>query len=217
MKCPHCLENFYDSSKAVVFGADKAGDWATVSQTCPACKRIVVDLAVGKRSTANPARLGTTELDFRVFPKGTNRPPCPDSVPVGIQEDYSEACLVLQDSPKASAALSRRALQHVLRDAAGVKKSDLAKEIQEVLDSGKLPTHLADSIDAIRNIGNFSAHPQKSINTGEILPVEPQEADWTLEVLEQLFDFYYEQPTRLRARRDALNAKLAEAGKPAMK
>jgi len=98
-----------------------------------------------------------------------------------------------------------------------VKHSDLAKEIQEVLDSGKLPSHLAESIDAVRNLGNFAAHPLKSQHTGEIIDVNPGEAEWNLDVLESLFDFYFVQPAVLKAKRDALNAKLKEAGKPPMK
>ena len=34
-------------------------------------------------------------------------------------------------------------------------------EIQELLDGGKLPTYIAESIDAVRNIENFAAHPLK--------------------------------------------------------
>ena len=98
-----------------------------------------------------------------------------------------------------------------------MKHSDLAKEIQEVLDSGKLPSHLAESIDAVRNLGNFAAHPLKSQHTGEIIDVNPGEAEWNLDVLESLFDFYFVQPAVLKAKRDALNAKLKEAGKPPMK
>jgi hypothetical protein len=37
---------------------------------------------------------------------------------------------------------------------------------------------LADSIDAIRNIGNIVAHTTKNKSTGEILPVEVGEAEW---------------------------------------
>lgn len=37
------------------------------------------------------------------------------------------------------------------------------------------------------------------------------------DMLESLFDFYYVQPALLKAKRDALNKKLAESGKPAMK
>jgi hypothetical protein len=93
----------------------------------------------------------------------------------------------------------------------------LINEIQQVLDSGKLPTPLADNIDAIRNIGNFGAHPNKSKSTGEVVQVEPDEAEWNLDVLESLFDFYFVQPARAKAKKVALNKKLADAGKPPVK
>lgn len=156
-------------------------------------------------------------LEYLVRPKVSFRPPPPPEVPAGYAGDYLEACLVLADSPKASSALSRRCLQSLLRGEAHVKPSDLAKEIQEALDSGKLPTHIAEAIDAVRNIGNFAAHPIKSQASGEIVDVEPGEADWNLDVLEALFDFYFVQPERTRQRRAALNQKLADAGKPPVK
>ena len=120
-------------------------------------------------------------------------------------------------SAKASAALSRRCLQLLLRDKAKVKHQDLVKEIQELLDRGTLPSHIAESLDAARNIGNFAAHATKSKSTGEIVPVEDGEAEWNLDVLESLFDFYFVSPARTKARRDALNKKLADAGKPPLK
>ncbi len=66
----------------------------------------------------------------------------------------------------------------------------------------------------VRNVGNFAAHPMKDTNSGAILPVEDHEAEWNLDVLEGLFDFYYVQPEKNRIRRAALNAKLQAAGKP---
>jgi hypothetical protein len=138
-------------------------------------------------------------------------------VPEEFAADYREACLTLSDSPKASAALSRRCLQHILRETAKVKPSNLADEIQMVIDSKTLPSHLVESLDAIRNIGNFAAHPIKSKSSGEVLDVEPGEGEWNLDVLESLFDFYFVQPAELKKKRDALNAKLKEAGKPELK
>jgi hypothetical protein len=154
---------------------------------------------------------------MQVWPKGISRAPVPSEGPSEIVEDYKEACLVISESPKASAALSRRCLQNLLRLVGGVKPGDLSTEIQQVLDSGKLPTAVAENIDAIRNIGNFAAHPNKSKGSGEVLPVEPDEAEWTLDVLESLFDFYFVQPARAKAKRDALNKKLQDAGKPPLK
>ena len=68
-----------------------------------------------------------------------------------------------------------------------------------------------------RNIGNLAAHPTKNKGTGEIIDVEPGEADWQLDTLEGLFDFYFVQPALLQARKDALNDKLQKAGKPPLK
>jgi hypothetical protein len=157
----------------------------------------------------------TSERIFR--PKVSGRAPIPPEVPENLAKDYIESCLVLADSPKASAALSRRCLQSLLRDYATVKPSDLSKEIDEVRAKGVLPSHLSESIDAVRNIGNFAAHPAKDKTTGEIVEVEAGEAEWNLDVLEGLFDFYFVQPAATKAKRDALNLKLQAAGKPPLK
>lgn len=145
------------------------------------------------------------------------RSPCPPEVSEKYGEDYKEACLVLSDSPKASAALSRRCLQNILRDVAKVKPATLNDEIDEILKRGDLPSYIADSIDGIRNIGNFAAHPVKSKSSGEIIEIEPGEAEWNLDVLESLFDFYFVQPAKIKSKKDALNKKLKEAGKHPMK
>lgn len=154
---------------------------------------------------------------FLGYPKAPTRPAPPSQVPSEFAEDYIEAALVIIESPKASAALSRRCLQHILREKAAVKHSDLAKEIDQVISGNSLPSYLAEAIDAVRNIGNFAAHPIKSTSSGEVVPVEPGEAEWNLDVLEGLFDFYFVQPELLKNRRATLNAKLASAGKPPVK
>ena len=50
-----------------------------------------------------------------------------------------------------------------------------------------------------------------------MIEVEPGEAEWLLETLEGLFDFYFVQPAKLEKKRDALNKKLGAAGKPPLK
>ena len=122
---------------------------------------------------------------------------------------------MLNLSPKASAALSRRCLQTVLREAGRSKERDLSKQIDEVLP--KLPSHIGEQVDAIRNTGNFAAHPNKSKSTGEIVEVEPGEAEWNLDVLDLLFDHYYVGPKIAEKKRAALDQKLQDAGKPPLK
>ena len=210
MKCPHCLVAFHDEWKRTAIGADKEYQYFCRSTACPACSKIIV--AIDETHVRNPAIIHGTWL---AYPKQASRAPLPPDVPSPYRQDYVEACNVLADSAKASAAISRRCLQMILRDVAKVKPSDLSKEIDEVLP--RLPSHLAEAIDAIRNIGNLAAHPSKSTNTGAVVDVEPGEAEWLLEVLEGLFDFYFIQPAILQKKRDALNQKLADAKKPPMK
>jgi hypothetical protein len=191
-----------------------------MQETCPACDQVVLRLLAGDPIFDQSGKFsgfhGILE-HFYAYPKRASRQPCPPEVPPDFADDYKEACLVISDSTKASAALSRRCLQNLLREAAKVQPGNLADEIQQVIDSGKLPSSLVESIDAVRNIGNFAAHPMKSQKSGEILPVEPGEAEWNLDVLESLFDFYFVQPEVIRKKREALNKKLKDAGKPPVK
>ncbi len=223
MRCPHCLVEFHARVEWISFGEDKDGKWAIEKYKCPnpKCGKYIIYLVNGESILPHDAfgfhGLGDVKKRIMVYPKGSSHPPVPTEVPPMLAEDYTEACLVLPDSPKASAALSRRCLQNLLREKAKVKHGNLANEIEDVINSGTLPTYLVEVIDVVRNVGNFATHPLKSQKTGEILPVEPAEAEWNLNVLEALFDFYFVQPEVVREKRAALDDKLKEAGKKPMK
>ena len=174
---------------------------------CPNCNRIVVGVSVFDEQIQDAT-------DITVWPFLTERP-VPSEVPSHIAEDYREACRTLSISPKASAALSRRCLQTVLREAGKTTKHNLADQIDEVLS--KLPGPIAEDVDAIRTVGNFATHPIKDTSTGQIVEVEAGEAEWNLEVLDLLFDHYYVQPALSQQRRDALNKKLQDSNKPPLK
>jgi hypothetical protein len=225
MKCPHCLVEFHAQVQYIDCGNDVNGDWVLKRFDCPNpnCKKLILFLTNctairfnhgGGRGVSS---IQSQKSERLVLPKGISRLAAPPEVPREYREVYEEACAVLPDSAMASAALSRRCLQQLLRDKGGFKSKNLADEIQMAIDSNILPSHITESIDGIRNIGNFAAHPLKSTNTGEIIPVEPGEAEWNLDVIEFLFDFYFVQPAIIKKRRDALNQKLQDAGKPAMK
>jgi hypothetical protein len=112
-------------------------------------------------------------------------------VPRHFAQDYREACLVLADSPRASAALSRRCLQRLLQEQAQVTPGDLGGEIEAVLRAGLLPITLASALDTVRVLGKFLTNPQKSTSPGTIVHAEPGEAQWLLTVLEALFTHYF--------------------------
>ena len=146
-----------------------------------------------------------------------NRGPVSAQAPAPIGEDYVEACLVLRFSAKASAALSRRCLQTILHEH-GYKARDLAREIELLLNESDprnaIPELLRLTVDTIRGFGNFSAHPVTDLTTLQIIPVEPEEAKWCREIIEEMFQHFYVRPKQAKARKAALDAKLAAAGKP---
>ncbi len=228
MKCPHCLVEFHSEVEWVYLDKDKDGDWAIEKYSCPNhdCGKVIIYLVQG-RAEYYPgydggggrgfSHIHPVNKRFLVNPKSSNRPPVPPEVPPDFTEDYTESCLVLPDSPKASAALSRRCLQNILREKARAKPSNLADEIQEILDKNLLPSYIAEIVDAVRNIGNFAAHPTKSKQTGEIIDVETGEAELNLDVIEALFDFYFVNPALIAKKKAAINQKLQDAGKPPMK
>lgn len=211
MKCPHCGIAFHPNWQTHSLGQDRIAKFLAEFCTCADCQTGIVKL------TARGLFKTHEHTTYIAYPKHAPREPIDASIPPDFTEDYHEACAVLNDSAKASAALSRRCLQHILREQTKVKHSDLSKEIDELLGRNTLPSHLSEALDAIRNIGNFAAHPIKSTNTGEIVPVEPGEAEWCLDVLEQMFDYYFVGPAKTKAKKDALNQKLQDAGKPPMK
>jgi hypothetical protein len=179
---------------------------------CPICgKTIVEGSLIGATGGGQSAGPGV------IYPTGSSRPLPPEVAAVArnVADDFAEAVAVLPKSRKASAALSRRCLQMILKTVGGAKKKDLADQIDEVLPH--LPPSIAQNVDAIRQVGNFAAHPMKSTNTGEIVEVEDAEAEWLLDVLEELCDHYYVAPAKAAAQRDALNKKLKDAGKPPLK
>ncbi len=219
MKCPHCGVAIPWTPAHNLIGQEGETQWLAETQICAGCNKLIVQLVqrgpapVGPHGQLAP-NAGPQLQRVQAVPRSSQRPPCPPEVPAAIRMDYVEACLVLEDSPKASAALSRRCLQHILRDKGNVKPGDLANEIDQVIDAGKLPSAITESLDAVRVIGNFAAHPMKSTNTGGVIDVEVGEAEWNLDVIETLMDVLYVRPALLEARKAALNAKLGEAGKP---
>jgi Domain of unknown function (DUF4145) len=213
MKCPHCSVSFHaapDRSLVTYHGGHTP--YFVTSYHCPACKKYILAFDSGNYQTIRNQKL--------IVPSGSSRGPVPVEVPENISADYVEACNILPISPKASAALARRALQTILREQ-GYKAKDLAKEIEMLLnetDARKaIPNSLRDTVDGVRNFGNFSAHPITDLTSLQIIEVEPHEAEWCLEILEEMFQHFYVRPAETKNRKDALNAKLAAAGKPPAK
>ena len=124
--------------------------------------------------------------EWQLRPKSSAKP-FPTYIPQAVRDDYEEACLIVSDSPKASATLSRRCLQGIIRDFWKISKPRLIDEIKEL--EGKIDTTTWLAIDGVRSVGNVGAHMEKDINL--IVDVDPEEAKTLIGLIEFLLKDWY--------------------------
>lgn len=144
---------------------------------CPSCDKISVIIH-------NPYQNYT----IPIFPKCV-RKNFPDYIPKQIRQDYEEACMIAEISPKASATLSRRCVQGMIRDFWGITKNNLCNEIDEVAKDPTISELQRKALHALRNIGNIGAHPERDIEL--IVDVEPNEAKLMISLIEFFVHNWY--------------------------
>lgn len=201
-QCPYCgrhavlTENSYCVAKGRVdVGAvSSEGDlkYAMSRVVCPnpECRQSVLETRIWKyhvywspEQNSNVEEEGDDIYRAQLVPRGLARA-FPDAVPAKLRSDYEEACLILQSSPKASAALSRRCLQGLIRSYFMISKGTLQAEIDALQD--KISSELWDAVDAIRKVGNVGAHPERDVD--RIVDVSPEAAQALIQLIELLFE-----------------------------
>lgn len=146
---------------------------------CPQCQK-----------TSITAYRPFSEYRIPIYPQSKGKT-FPEYIPKQIRQDYEEACLISELSPKASATLSRRCLQGMIRDFFGITKSKLVDEINEVSNTAGLSQSQKDALNALRQIGNIGAHPERDINL--IVDIEPNEARLMISLIEFFMQHWYIQ------------------------
>jgi hypothetical protein len=133
----------------------------------------------------------------------------PDYIPEAIRQDFNEAYAIKDLSPKASATLSRRAIQGMIRDFWGISKNRLIDEIEAIKD--KVDPLTWEAIDSIRRIGNVGAHMEKNIN--EIIAIDDNESTLLLELITTLIHDWYvirhERSERMKKVKEIADLKLS--------
>jgi len=154
----------------------------------PDCQQttLIVDLKTLVVENREWQTTGKIIESWRLLPKSQAKV-FPEYIPEIIRQDYEEACAISDASPKASATLSRRCLQGMIRDFWGVSKNRLIDEINDIKD--KVDPLTWKSIDAIRKVGNIGAHMEKDINL--VIEVEPTEANLLIQLIELLMKEWY--------------------------
>ena len=151
----------------------------------PECKKLTIKTAIYE-CVSTYQEVGAKIQEWNLAPESSAKP-FPDYIPRALLEDYEEACLIQNGSPKASATLSRRCLQGMIRDFWTIKKNRLVDEIEALKD--KVDANTWEAIDSVRHVGNIGAHMEKDVNL--IIDVEPEEAGLLIWLIETLFEEWY--------------------------
>lgn len=187
--CPFCnqimsLDSYVNKSYKASFSSHqdtRPYSKETVSLNfykCPNCNKISITLN----------GLGETvgSIFIPVYPQSLAKQ-FPDYIPLQLRQDYEEAYAIANLSPKASATLSRRCLQGMIRDFWGITDNKLADAIKKL--ETRIPASQWKAIDSIRKLGNIGAHMEKDINL--IVDIEPDEATILLKLIELLMEKWY--------------------------
>jgi hypothetical protein len=197
-KCPYCNHpttitdpNYFEKWEHIYITKSNLGDVGFYIQAiiCPnaECSNLWLRAELCNDYYSGGRQIKSTVIQsWQLLPE-SNAKVLPNYIPQQIQQDYYEACRIRDLSPKASATLSRRCLQGMIRDFWSISKSRLKDEINEL--ENKVDPITWEAIDAVRKVGNIGAHMEKDINV--IVDVDPSEAQLLIGLIEQLVDDWY--------------------------
>lgn len=194
--CPYCRQrDSYERARAGTTGHGvDVGRLTRATLTVmgchnPECYRATLLATLFERDASQERDqyvLGSAVQTWRLIPESRARA-WPEYVPEFVVSDYNEACAIENASPKASAAMSRRCLQSIIRDFFQIAKARLVDEIDAL--EGKVGPDVQAALHALREIGNVGAHPERDPNT--IVEIEPGEATAMIDLLEVLIEETY--------------------------
>jgi len=143
-RCPHCHAFSQQYWQDV--------DWSA--------RRVSNQAIVGSLSRCSRCSSFTIWVDDEMYyPKASTAPHAHEEMPENVRRDFDEARLVLDDSPRAAAALLRLTIQRLMENHLGADGYSLDDEIGNLVEDGDISPRLQRALDGVRVIGNNSVHP----------------------------------------------------------
>lgn len=174
---------------------------------CNTCQKLVIE--------ASYAPLGTRSHLPSLEAAMCRR--APDEVREADEDNarhYEEACRVLPDSPMASALMSRRVLESLLKKRLTDPPFTLEAKIDKAEEENLIPAEALDYIHMIRAEGNFAAHPNEYTDSGDLIDVSAEDAEALIMILDTLFEHWFVRPAHMEKRKALLKEKIAKSSKP---
>lgn len=173
----------YTTSKMFIETPEKNGNWYPYLETnfveCAICfnTTIFANLVTSKdESTRLSIKPSSSAVVY------------PDYVPSDPVQDYSEAVMIAELSPRASLTLSRRALQGLIGlKFPEIQQSSLYREINSLDNVVTGPEKAA--LHALRDLGNIGAHPKEIAEQ-----VKKEEAMHATKIIEFIIKKWYIEP-----------------------
>jgi hypothetical protein len=182
LDCPHCGRH----QVLRPIGGNTGPAYLKIFQ-CLSCSDITVDAVLYEAVGRGP---NVQSLKMRFYPTGNpgRRPLNFKYCTSEVRGSYEEACQLLSVHTGAAGAYARRSLE-LLLDVLGYEATSLAASIKLVNaedDTDKrLPRHLRDRLDYIKEIGNFALHVRRD---GELsmVTIDKDEVATCLDTIEEL-------------------------------
>lgn len=184
----------------------------------PKCKQIIVQAYEQHIFWTGGMGTGPSQTWFAVPRQASGRQVHPSvlSSDKDLAELYSEASLILDISPRASAVLSRRVLADLLKKYDQRNEFGLAARIAKFNEDTSHPVGVRENLDYLREIANFGAHTQED-DQANIVDVGRDEAEWTLDLVERLLDYFIITPARDKEMQAKMDKKLDATGRKPIK
>jgi len=196
MRCPHCQAEVDVKFHTFALGQDADGSWQVATTRCPVCDRIVARLVTDSGRT------------YPAWPPGSLRPFLSPDVPEPWRGEYHVSCQVLVHSEEAAAALARRLLGRLLQKQLGIEGDNLFELIGKATALPSLPSYLKEALGVYVQVARLSTESSKSIYPDRLSPVEPGEAEWTLDVIESFLEFEFVARAKLQRKIAALREQM---------
>lgn len=233
MKCPTCRENtipdrwvdfvtedprnravgmdFHSSQPYVkpppskLLAADRGTVYSFDWMRCgnETCKQLVIRIHATTPTSGHPSAAKTES--WVVLPRHGAKARFVDPiVPARFRDDLNEAAAILDLSPRMSAVLARSILADLLEKYAGHNEYGLAARIVSFCKNTTHPKSLRDNLHRFREVADFGAHTKTS-DQGEFIKVDREDAEWTLGLVDRLFDYLIVTPAGDEKMRSAID------------